>query len=145
MPKNTRPTASNSQASAEAPLTRRRNPPKQVTFENEQRNAAATAAMTVADKVRQKKEQEKAKMAQIKANAATTRRALQEQQAVMRGHEKEEATRRKDEEIRVRRLEAEMKALRRGNNLELERLRAAATQRQSISCSCGQKPIEIVR
>ena len=132
MPSNPRQKASNAQASADAPQTRQRNAPKpkQVTFENEQGNAAVTAANTAADKARQKKEQEKAKMAQIKANAAAAKRALQEQQAAMRRYEKEEATRRKDEEIRVRRLEAEMEALRRDKDVELERLRAAAAARE---------------
>ena len=135
MPSNPRQKASNAQASAQAPQTRptrQRNPPnpKHVSFENEQGDAAVAAANTAADKARQKKEQEKAKIAQIKANAVAAKRALQEQQAAMKRHEKEEASRRKDEEIRVRRLEAEMEALRRDKDLELERLRAAAADRE---------------
>ena len=69
------------------------------------------AANAVADKARQKKEQEKAKMAQIRANASAHKRALQEQQAMMKRRDEEEAARRKEGEIRVRRLKAEMEAL----------------------------------
>ena len=132
MPRNARQKASNAQASTQAPQTRQRNPPKpkHVSFEDEQGNAAVAAANTAADKAQQKKDQEKAKIAQIKANAAAAKKALQEQQAAMKRKEKEEATRRKDEEIRVHRLKAEMEALRRDKDLELERLREAAAQRE---------------
>ena len=144
MPRNTinsGESASNTQTATNTSQSRRRNAPKHVSFEDNQGNAAVTAAITAADKAKQKKEQEKAKMAQAKANAmaakkelqqqqAAMKKELQQQQAAMKRREQEEARRRKDEALRVARLEEEINTLRRDKDLELERLRAAAAQRQ---------------
>ena len=88
------------------------------------------AKTTAANKALGKKEQEKAKLAQMKAYAAATKKELQEQQAVMKRREKEEAKRRKDEELRVARLEEQIATLQKDKELELARLREAAAKRQ---------------
>ena len=57
----------------------------------------------------------------------------------MKRRETEGATRRKDEEIHIHRLEAEMESIRRDKDLELERLRAAAAQREEDKRIAGER------
>ncbi len=147
MPRNTtnsRQTAPPStQGPSNAPQPRRRN----VSFADEdttaqqskQGNATTakttatktTATMTIAaKKALEKKEQDKAKMAEIKAHAAATKKELQEHQAALKRREKEEAKRRKDEELRVARLEEKIATLEKDKELELARLREVGAKRQ---------------
>ena len=147
MPRNTtnsRQTAPPStQGPSNAPQPRRRNvsfTDKDTTAQQSKQGNATTAkttatkttaAMTTAaKKALEKKEQDKAKMAEIKAHAAATKKELQEHQAALKRREKEEAKRRKDEELRVARLEEKIATLEKDKELELARLREAGAKRQ---------------
>lgn len=103
--------------------SRRRPPPKRVSFADEQGDAAATIAQ-------QKKEQEKFRAAQAKIKAAADKAALKEQREATKRREKEEATRRKEQEDHVARLETEVEALRREKELEEQRAAAARHEQE---------------